>query len=155
MYQPSALSTLTPAFTHTLNASANTPSGAAHNTQRTMVTMTSASVWNKSTAWARRRASTRVSAKPNSSAHTTSGNIAPCAAAAMTLLGMIVANRCGKSRRRRIRCRRRADGRAQRLDELGIARQQRELKRRKHRRESRPGAEQHQEHQDGAPRRAA
>ena len=42
MYQPSALNTLTPAFTHTLNASANTPSGAAHNTQRTMVTMTSA-----------------------------------------------------------------------------------------------------------------
>ena len=44
-------------------------------------------------AWVRRRASTRVSAKPKNSAHTTSGNIALCAAAAMTLLGMIVANR--------------------------------------------------------------
>src|SRR5690349_7294165 len=93
MYQPSALRTPRPAFTQTLKASANTPSGAAHKTQRTTMTVVSASVWNRSIAWARRRGSIRVNAKPNNSAQRTKGNIAACAAAAMTLLGMIVANR--------------------------------------------------------------
>ena len=37
--------------------------------------------------WARRSSCTRVSAKPKNRANTTTGSIAPCAAAMMALLG--------------------------------------------------------------------
>src|ERR1051325_1986006 len=48
MYQPSALITLEPARAHTDSTSANTPSGAAHSTQRTITIMVSAMAWKNS-----------------------------------------------------------------------------------------------------------
>ena len=91
-YQPRALSTLVPALAQTARTSAKTPSGATQSTQRTMTIMASAMDWKNSIMRARRCVSMRVRAKPKNRANTTSGSIALCAAAAMALLGMTVAN---------------------------------------------------------------
>ncbi len=88
-YTPSALSMPSPARAHTERISANTPSGAAHNTQRTITIIASAMAWKNSTSIVRRAGAILVRAKPRNSANTTSGNIALCAAAAIALLGTI------------------------------------------------------------------
>ena len=76
-----------PACAQTASTSANTPIGAASNIQRTITIMVSAMPWQKPMTCARRSSCTRVRANPKNSANTTTGSIAPCAAAMMALLG--------------------------------------------------------------------
>ena len=78
-----------PERAHTDRISANTPSGAAHSTQRTITIIASAIAWKNSISSARRAGAIRVNAKPRNSANTTSGSIALCAAAMIALFGTI------------------------------------------------------------------
>ena len=69
------------------NASANTPTGASRSTQCTITSSASAIAWKKPTSRARASGSIRVTAKPKATAKTTSGSIAPSAAACTGFTG--------------------------------------------------------------------
>src|SRR6185312_12813681 len=144
-YTPSALSMPSPARAHTDRISANTPSGAAHNTQRTITIIASAIAWKNPTSIVRCAACNRVMAKPRNSANTISGSIALCAAAAMALLGTI-ATRASIQPTGAL-C---ADGSPGR-----VVRKQGEHERRGQRGEQRAHGQQHDEYHDRPSRDAA
>ncbi len=83
-----------PTSAQTTSTSANTPSGAAHSTQRTMVIMVSPTILMISRMRSRRSLSCRLSAKPKNIANTTSGSIALADATASTLLGISEDSHC-------------------------------------------------------------
>ena len=86
---PSACSMPMPERAVSASTSAKMPTGATHSTQPTITIIASLMVLKKPTTCARGAASMRVSANPKNSANVTSGSIAPAAAAATALLGMI------------------------------------------------------------------
>ena len=76
-----------PALRPTPSVRANTPTGAAHSTQRTMAIIASAIVSKNSVSARRRGSASRVTAKPKNAANTTRGRMASSAAALIGLVG--------------------------------------------------------------------